>query len=98
MKHIIETHQDYLKLKEYLKKLESLAEKMGVEVDDLLSETTHDNKKMYMLFRKKFSSISQKRISILNAKKENDFRMENRSELMLIKNFTEEKKPLIQVD
>jgi hypothetical protein len=89
MKHFIDSENEYLKLTEYLKKLESLAEKFGVDVDDLVNDELRE-KTMFTLFRKKIHSINQKRINLMNSTNKNNFRIEDRSPLFLVKNSINE--------
>ena len=49
------------KLAEYFDKIESIAAKMGVEVDDLIQEFKNNNTAAYVTFKKSILAIAQKR-------------------------------------
>ena len=64
MKLTIEKHPEFSKLSHYFKKIEALAEKMGIDVDDLVHDR-RKNSSMYTSFKKNILSIAQKRIETL---------------------------------
>ncbi|HRH67622.1 MAG TPA: hypothetical protein PLU53_15085 [Bacteroidia bacterium] len=68
MKLIIEKHPELTTLVIYFKKIEAIAEKLGIDVDDLISESCQMNTSMYMSFKKKILTMAQKRAEVLRAR------------------------------
>jgi hypothetical protein len=64
MKLTIEKNPDMQLLARYFKKIEALAENMGIDVDDLMSERRRSTS-MYTSFKTNVLSIAQKRIKAL---------------------------------
>jgi len=79
MKLQLETHKEYVKLKEYFKKIESLAEKMGVDIDDLLLDSKNNRVEMHTSFRSKVNKINQHRSGVI--KNENNSERKDESHL-----------------
>jgi hypothetical protein len=87
MKLRIETHREYLKLKEYFKNIEALAEKMGVDVDDLLQESRNNRGTMYTSFRRKISTLAQKRNDVFVNRNDEIIKEDSRlADLTILKN------------
>jgi len=61
MRLALEKHAELKKLAQYFEKIESIAEKMGVEVDDLIQEFKNNNTAAYASFKKNILAIAQKR-------------------------------------
>jgi len=66
MKLSIEKHPELVKLAGYFKKIEAIAEKMGIDVDDLVQEKKFRSSSMYTSFKKNIMSIAQKRADVLS--------------------------------
>ena len=49
------------KLAQYFEKIETIAARMGVEVDDLIQEFKNNNTAAYVTFKKSILAIAQKR-------------------------------------
>jgi hypothetical protein len=64
MKLTIEKHAELKKLSQYFKKIEAIAAKMGVGVDDLIQEFKNNNTAAYATFKKNIIAIAQKRQDI----------------------------------
>ncbi len=64
MKIAIEKNAELKKLSQYFDKIESIAAKMGVEVDDLIQEFKNNNTAAYVTFKKSILGIAQKRQDI----------------------------------
>jgi hypothetical protein len=65
MKLTVEKHPEFIRLSHYFKKIEALAEKMGIDVDDLVQEKRNKNSSMYTSFKKNILAIAQKRVETL---------------------------------
>ncbi|MBK6444748.1 MAG: hypothetical protein IPQ03_16295 [Bacteroidetes bacterium] len=65
MKLIIEQHPELSKLISYFKKIEAIAERLGIDVDELVSELKPGNASMYMSFKKKILSQAHQRAELL---------------------------------
>jgi hypothetical protein len=61
MKLAAEKNAELKKLSQYFEKIESIAAKMGVEVDDLIQEFKNNNTAAYATFKKSILAIAQKR-------------------------------------
>ena len=61
MKLSAEKDAELKKLTQYFEKIESIAENMGVEVDDLIQEFKNNNTAAYATFKKNILAIAQKR-------------------------------------
>lgn len=61
MKLGTDKYAELKKLAEYFDKIESIAAKMGVEVDDLIQEFKNNNTAAYVTFKKSILAIAQKR-------------------------------------
>jgi hypothetical protein len=61
MKLAVEKNAEFKKLSQYFEKIESIAAKMGVEVDDLIQEFKNNNTAAYATFKKSILGIAQKR-------------------------------------
>jgi len=61
MKLTIDQRPQLEKLAKYFQKIEEIAEKMGVEVDDLIQEFKNNNTAVYANFKKSILGIAQKR-------------------------------------
>jgi len=64
MKLALEKNAELKKLSQYFQKIESIAAKMGVEVDDLIQEFKNNNTAAYSTFKKSILAIAQKRQDI----------------------------------
>ena len=64
MKLAIEKNTELKKLAQYFQKIEAIAAKMGVEVDDLIQEFKNNNTAAYATFKKNILAIAQKRQDI----------------------------------
>lgn len=64
MKLSVEKDADLKKLAQYFEKIESIAARMGVEVDDLIQEFKNNNTAAYAAFKKNILAIAQQRQSI----------------------------------
>jgi len=64
MKLAVEKNAELKKLSQYFEKIESIAAKMGVEVDDLIQEFKNNNTAAYATFKKSILGIAQKRQDI----------------------------------
>ena len=56
-----EKDAELIKLTQYFEKIELIAEKMGVEVDDLIEQLKDNQAGAYTAFKKSILAISQKR-------------------------------------
>jgi hypothetical protein len=65
MKLTIEKHPEFVQLAHYFKKIEALAEKMGIDVDDLIQERRNKNFSMYTSFKKSVLAMAHKRVEAL---------------------------------
>jgi len=65
MKLSIEKHPELIRLAGYFKKIEAIAERMGIDVDDLVQEKKIRNSSMYTSFKKNILTIAQKRAEIM---------------------------------
>jgi hypothetical protein len=61
MKMNSEKNTEMKKLSQYFQKIEAIAAKMGVEVDDLIQEFKNNNTAAYATFKKSILAIAQKR-------------------------------------
>ncbi|MCX6291479.1 MAG: hypothetical protein NT126_06910 [Bacteroidetes bacterium] len=61
MKLAVEKKAELRKLSLYFEKIEDIASKMGVEVDDLIQEFKNNNTAAYANFKKSILAIAQKR-------------------------------------
>ena len=61
MKLAAEKNAELKKLSEYFKKIETIAARMGVEVDDLMQEFNNNNTAAYATFKKNILAIAEKR-------------------------------------
>ncbi len=61
MKLAAEKNAELKKLTQYFEKIEFIAAKMGVEVDDLIQEFKNNNTAAYVTFKKSILAIAQKR-------------------------------------
>lgn len=66
MKLNFNTHQEYLRLAQYFSKIEAMAYKMGIDVDDLVKDEEFKQSEIYRTYKKSFLTIAQKRIEALN--------------------------------
>jgi hypothetical protein len=62
MTHKFETPVDYAELKEFFDTLETLAYKLGVDVDDLLDEKIQKQSSSTIKHKNYFNSVNQKKI------------------------------------
>ncbi len=69
MKLLIEKHPEFAKLSHYFKKIEALADKMGIDVDDLVHDR-RKNSSMYTSFKKNILSIAKQRIDTMIERRE----------------------------
>ena len=65
MRLTIEKHPELAKLSSYFKKIEAIAEKLGIDVDELVTESRTNNTSMYMSFKKNILGIAQQRTEAL---------------------------------
>ena len=61
MKLTAEKNEELQKLSRYFEKIESIASKMGVEVEDLMQEFKNNNTAAYATFKKSILGITKKR-------------------------------------
>ena len=66
MKLIIDQHPELTKLIGYFKKIEAIAERLGIEVDELVSDLQPGNGSMYMRFKKNILNKAHQRAELLN--------------------------------
>jgi len=64
MKLAVEKNPELKKLSQYFEKIELIAARMGVEVDDLIQEFKNNNTAAYASFKKNILAIAQKRQDI----------------------------------
>lgn len=69
MKLAIEKHPEFIKLAQFFKKMEAIAEIMEIDVDDLVQDPGNKKSSMDMSFKKNILSIAHKRAeTIINHK------------------------------
>ncbi len=61
MKLAIEKHPEFIKLAQFFKKMEAIAEIMEIDVDDLVQYPGNKKSSMYLSFKKNILSIAHKR-------------------------------------
>lgn len=65
MKMTIVKHPELTKLTGYFKNIEELAEKLGIDVDDLVWEQRNRNLRMYTSFKQDLAGLARKRAEVL---------------------------------
>ena len=68
MKLKIEKHPDCVKLAHYFKKIEALAEKMGIDIDDLIHLPENNGFPIQTSCKKEIKAITQQRVNIYSKK------------------------------
>lgn len=71
MKLTTEKNDELKKLSRYFEKIETIASKMGVEVEDLMQEFKNNNTAAYANFKKSILAITKRRQSIFRNDKIN---------------------------
>ena len=90
MKLTIEKHPDLIRLSTHLKKIELLADRMGIDVDDLLVDQKHTNISINPFSHDKdLNSFRYKRSEIFKNDKNRDTQLKPLSELTVLFNRSE---------
>ena len=79
MKLVFEKNSDIVRLSTYFKKIEALADKMGIDVDDLVKEPSTKKASMYTSFKKNLLSLAQRRSDLLSKRKNGGINPESNS-------------------